>query len=248
MKQHCLLLMITAAAFATSALAKAPALPEGATKLTGAEVRQIYHANAANYNNFTEKVSLSGTTYYDFDKGRMWGFYLWDKKDRGMFMGNIEIKGDEFCYQSDGFKQFCNSVHRHGDDIFEVNAKGVVTSMNKVLPGGAPAVPATAKTASLEDLRAMLEGKAVSTTVFDMEEAIVTRVKWNVKKKQTTGEYIYGGKEKGKFTRTISTDGGKICTKGKKEKQPSCHVFMIDGTTFYEVTDAGAVHAISVRD
>ena len=245
--------MLTATSFILMGLishahAKAPALPDGATKLSGAEARQLYHGHAAHYNNFTEKVSLTGTTYYDFDKGRMWGFYLWDRKDRGMFMGNITIEGDEFCYQSDGFKKFCNSVYRHGDDVYEVNAKGTVTSMNKVLAGGTPAVPESAVKATLADLQKMLGGKSVSTTVYDMEMPVIARAKWNVKKKQVSGEFIAGAKDNGKFSRVLSTDGDMVCTKAKRDKQPTCFSVLIDGTSFYEVTESGTVHAISVRD
>ncbi len=108
----------------TVAFAQAPVLPVDAKKLTGQEIVALYHGKQAAFINYTKKVTLTGSTFYDFDRKRAWGFYVWDGKDKGLFKAPIEIKEDRFCYKPDDAKKICVSVHVSDADIYEVDAKG----------------------------------------------------------------------------------------------------------------------------
>lgn len=110
--------------------AKAPSLPPGAKKLSGKEIVALYDGSAVDFDNYTMVMSLAGTGRYDFKHKSIAGnFVMGDKK--GKFTGSIRIKGDRFCYKVNAPKETCVSIYVDGDDIYEVNAKGIVTSKNK---------------------------------------------------------------------------------------------------------------------
>ena len=228
--------------------AETPVLPASAVKLTGPEIKTLYQGNMASFNNFTNKVSLTGSSFYDFDKKRSWGFYVWDNKDRGLYKGVLSLKNDTSCYKSDQSKELCTSIYRDGSTIYEVDKKGVVTSVNIVQPASTPAAPTGIKMASPEDLQKTFGGKFVNVTIYDLGAPTIARVKWDWKKKRITGEYVYDGKDKGKVNSIISLNGDKVCAKGKSDKQPNCHSVVIKDNVFYEITDTGSVHAVSVLD
>lgn len=228
--------------------AETPVLPASAVKLTGPEIKTLYQGNMASFNNFTNKVSLTGSSFYDFDKKRYWGFYVWDNKQRGVFKGVLSLKDDTSCYKPDDAKESCNAIYRDGSTIYEVNTKGVVTSVNTVQPASPPAAPTDIKMASPEALQKTFGGKFVNVTVYDLGAPTIARLKWDWKKKRITGEYVYDGKDKGKVNSIISLDGDKVCAKGKTDKQPNCHSVVIEDNVFYEITDTGSVHAVSVLD
>lgn len=108
----------------------APQLPATAKKLTGPEIKALYDGASVSFNNFTQKVALTGTDTYDLGKNTHAGTFSIGGKT-GTFKGSIRIKGDLFCHKEGSGKERCASVYTDGADIYEVNAKGTVESMNK---------------------------------------------------------------------------------------------------------------------
>jgi hypothetical protein len=104
-------------------------------------------------------------------------------------------------------------------------------------------LPATAKKASMEEFKALADGKPVSVEIFDAGAPITAELVWNWKKKKITGKAKANG-NKIKVNVKLSFDGDKACSAGKGEK-PSCHSIFIDGNKFYEVKDDMTVHAVS---
>jgi len=107
-----------------------PTLPPTAKKLTGPEIVKLYDGATITWNNFTQKTEMAGTTTFDFKKGTQTGTWEGGGK-KGTFTGKIRVKGDLWCYKIGNNKETCDSVYMDGQDIYEVNAKGVVDSQNK---------------------------------------------------------------------------------------------------------------------
>lgn len=104
--------------------------------------------------------------------------------------------------------------------------------------------PATAKKASIEELKGIADGKPVSVVIFDEAVPITADLVWNWKKKTITGTALVNSKDKIKVAAKLSFKGDQACSTSGKDK-PSCHTIFIDGNKFYEIRDDGKVHAVS---
>lgn len=233
-----MLFSITAAA-----AGEAPALPAGATKLDAAGIAKLYQGSRATFNNYTNKESLTGEIWYDLKGGKMWGSYLWDGKDHGVFTGKIKAKGDQYCYKADTDKKFiCADVYRDGDTYYETDTKGNVMSMDMLMPSGVPEVPASAKPVTPDELLAAADGKQVFVTIYDFGKPLVAMVKWSAKKKKVTGNFVMDGAKKGKVDGKFTVKDSAIC---HSAADGACYTYFLDGAGFYEKTKDGKVHAWS---
>jgi hypothetical protein len=220
-----------------------PAVPPSAKKLTGAEIVVLYTGIVGSYNNLTNDVTLTGRSWMNFNAKRLHGFYTWDKKDHGMFMGSIRIKGDNFCYKTDKDKEICVGVWQDGTTTYETDAKGVVTSQNTIASTAPPALPGGLSPATPEEFTAFSKGKVFESVPYDADAPLIAETKWDWKKKKVTGNFIRNGKEKGKFAFPVIFKDGKSCI--KFPDSVTCYTVYIDGPAFYEIRDDGGVHAVS---
>jgi len=104
-------------------------------------------------------------------------------------------------------------------------------------------LPATAKKATMNEFKALADGRPVKVEIFDFDKPITADLTWSWKKSTITGKAKVDGKNidvKAKLT----FKGDKACSASKGE-EPSCHTIYIEGNKFYEVRDDMKVHAIS---
>ena len=109
---------------------EAPKIPATAKKLSGSEISALYEGSTIAFNNFTMDKSLTGTVAVNIKGGTQSGSYMIGGAEKGEFKGTNRIRGDRFCYVNGKEKEKCMSVYLDGANIYEVDAKGVVTSMN----------------------------------------------------------------------------------------------------------------------
>jgi len=221
-----------------------PEVPKTAKKLDAAGITALYENRRATYNNLTHDVSLTGEIFYDLSAKVMFGTYVWNKKDKGLFTGKIWTKGDKFCNKPDKGKQECLDVYLDGQTYYEVGDDGRVTSVDTILENP-PKLPASAKQVKPDEFISASSGKRVFVTVFDFDKPVVADLKWDWKKKRVTGKFIYGGTKQGKVDTKISVDGDTICGINKGEKTKNCYTYYLDAGGFYEMTSDGKMHAFS---
>ena len=104
-------------------------------------------------------------------------------------------------------------------------------------------LPASAKKASMDEFKAFSNGKKVNVEIFDQKSPVKAVLVWDWDKKTITGTAVIDGKKKIQVKNTMKVEGDKACAVYKTEK--TCHTIYIDQNKFYEITDSGAVHAIS---
>jgi hypothetical protein len=221
-----------------------PPLPPQAKKLTAEEIQKHYQGLRATYENYTRDVTLTGEIIYDLTGGVMFGSYVSDQKDKGLFTGKIWSKDDRFCNKAEKAKEECVTVYLDGTTYYEVDDKNQVTSVDTILDYPAK-VPPSAKKVSPEEFIKASNGKRVFVTVFDYDKPIIADLKWDWKKKRVTGNFIYGGTKRGKVNTTISVDGDTVCGVNKGEKKKNCYSYYLDDGGFYELAADGKVHALS---
>lgn len=118
-----------------------------------------------------------------------------------------------------------------------------LTAMLTALPASAATLPASAKKATMDEFKALADGKAVTVEIYDIGVPVTATLTWNWKKKQITGSALVNGKDKIKVKTKLSFKDDKACADDKGK--PNCHAIFIDGESFYEVNDDGSVHAMS---
>ncbi|NKL67602.1 hypothetical protein [Rhizobium leguminosarum] len=115
-----------------------------------------------------------------------------------------------------------------------------------LLSGGnayAVELPPGAKKVTMEEFKALADGKHVKVEIFDFGKPVSADLVWSWKEGTITGKANVNGKiidVKNK----LSFKGDKACSASKGEK-PTCHVIYVDGNMFYEVRDDMQVHAVS---
>lgn len=221
-----------------------PPLPPTAKKLDAKGIANLYGSRRATYNNYTRDVPLTGEIFYDLAGKIMYGTYIWNKKDKGLFTGKIWAKGDKFCNKPDKGPQECVDVFLDGQTYYEVGDDGQVTSIDTIMDYP-PKLPASAKLVSPEEFIAASSGKRVFATIFDLDKPVVAYLKWDWKKKRVTGDFVYGGTKKGKADTKLSIDGNTICGANKGEKAKNCYSYYLDRDGFYEMTADGKMHGWS---
>jgi hypothetical protein len=115
-------------AFVTSALAiDAPPIPSGAKKLSGKEAAAIYLGKTLTFENYTQDQPMTGEVTVS-PKGKLTGSWALGTSKKGAIKGAARNKADTWCFKMAGSKEECMAIYVDGTDIYEVNAKGVVTS------------------------------------------------------------------------------------------------------------------------
>ena len=104
-------------------------------------------------------------------------------------------------------------------------------------------LPSGAKKVTMEEFKALADGKHVKVEIFDFEKPVTADLVWSWKKGTITGKADVGGKMIDVKTK-LTFKGDKACSAAKGEK-PSCHAIYVDGNKFYEVRDDMQVHAVS---
>ena len=130
-----LLVTVAASAIAVGAMVAVPVLASGAPSvpttaktLSGNEIAALYDGSTLKFKNFTfNKEPLTGTVTFDFkdltQSGTATGY--------GHYGGVIRLDGDQFCHKEGARAETCVSVYVDGADIYEVDSKGVVQSVNQ---------------------------------------------------------------------------------------------------------------------
>ncbi|CAN5207621.1 hypothetical protein BH10PSE7_BH10PSE7_03560 [soil metagenome] len=229
-----------------AAAAERPTIPASAMKLDGVSIQAIYDGKRMEFENYSYPKPLTGQVWYDFAKKKaMWGTYVFDGKENGLFRGKIRVKGDLFCYKEGKEKEICVSVHLDGSNLYEADAKNVVISVDTIVAAAPPALPESAKKATPGEAMTAIGGKPVTVVIYDLPEPTIADLKWDAAKKRVTGKFIYGATKDGKVDGKISVAGEQVCVTNKGEKKANCHDIYLDAGGFYEVTADGKMHAMS---
>jgi hypothetical protein len=229
-----LVLLVTVAPLA---LADNP--PASAKKLNAAEITKLYDGTYASFDNIRDKVK--GEIFYSIKDKVLFGIYNTENGDRGIFRGKARVKGDQFCYKTDA-KEVCQDVYLDGKTYYETNADSTVTSIDTI-QANPPELPTSAAIIPASKILELVKGKRILVTVYDSEKPLVADVKWEPKKSRVVGKYIFGGQPEGKVKVKFKVKGEKICF--PNDKSENCYVYHEIPNGFVEVTDNGAVHAIS---
>lgn len=120
-----ILILISSEALADNA----PSLPPSAKKLSGREITELYDGLTINFNNFTMGQALTGTDTYNIKGHSHHGTYSIGGKS-GAFSGSAQVRGDKFCHREGNSPEHCAFVYTDGADIYEVDSKGLVESLN----------------------------------------------------------------------------------------------------------------------
>ena len=103
------------------------ALPASAKKLTAGEIKALYDHTQFSFNNYDGTI---GTFLVDFTSKSASGTYV-KGKDKGTWTGIVRIRGSQFCRKIENNKEGCVFLYVDGANIYEVNAKGIVESLNR---------------------------------------------------------------------------------------------------------------------
>jgi uncharacterized protein YuzE len=217
-------------------------LPATAKKLSAEEIHKLYNGTRAWFDNKQNKVSLTGEIFYDMDKKLMFGTYNWDSKDKGLFKGKAWVKGDQFCNKPQKGKETCTTVYLDGKTYYEVDAKGNVASVDTILDNPPPP-PSGAKKMTADEVLAAVKGKRIFVTIFDFDKPLVADVKWDTKKKKSTGRFIMGGTKEGKANAAYVIKNDTICF--PSDGKDNCYDYYATDNGFIEVNAEGKVHGIS---
>ena len=235
---------LLAAVTSTSFALERPEVPASAKKLNAAGIKELYQGRRATFNNLTHDVSLTGEIFYDLKGKVMFGNYISDKKDKGLFTGKIWLKGTKFCNKPDKGEQECLDVFLDGKTYYEVGENGKVTSIDTILDMP-PTLPASAKQIKPDEFIAASNGKRVFATIFDYDKPAVADLVWDWDKKRVTGKFIYAGTKQGPVDTRISIEGDMVCGINKGDKTKNCYTYYLDTDGFYELTGDGKLHAKS---
>ncbi|NJM30013.1 MAG: hypothetical protein HC855_07825 [Rhizobiales bacterium] len=235
--------------FICLSISAAPALaqesvqvPPSAKKLNGEEIFKLYNGMRASFDNKQNKVSLTGEIFYDLDKKLMFGTYNWDNKDKGLFKGKAWVKGEQFCNKPQKGKETCTTVYLDGTTYYEVDSKGNVASVDTIL-GNPPPPPTSGKKMTADEVLAAVKGKRIFVTIFDFDKPVVADVKWDTKKKKSTGKFIMGGTKEGKANAAYVVKNDTICF--PSDGKNNCYDYYATDNGFIEVNADGKVHGIS---
>jgi hypothetical protein len=111
---------------------KGPRLPSTAKKLTTEEIIRLYDGHTISFNNFTLNKPLTGAFTINYKAKAISGSYTFGT-EKGTFKGTLRISGDNYCYKVRKGKEVCGAVYKDGQNIYEVNSMGKVTSQNQVV-------------------------------------------------------------------------------------------------------------------
>lgn len=103
-------------------------------------------------------------------------------------------------------------------------------------------LPATATKATMDQFKALADGKTVKVTIFDFDVPVTAELVWSWEKKSITGKAFVSGKSF-PVNSILEFDGERACA--VVGEQTTCHMIYIDGNSFYEVTNEGKIHAAS---
>lgn len=102
-------------------------LPASARKLTAGEIRTLYDHTQFNFNNHD---GTTGTFLVDFAGKTAFGTFA-RGGNRGSWTGRVRIRGSQFCRKIENNREGCVFLYVDGADVYEVNSKGIVESLNR---------------------------------------------------------------------------------------------------------------------
>lgn len=217
-------------------------LPTNAKKLSAAEILAL-HGTRVSFDNKEFDATLTGTVYYLFKDKLVFGTSYWNNENKGLFRFKTWIKGDQSCQRAINNKEDrCVFIYRAGDTLFDVNKNGKVLGTNVILPSDPPLPPGLPKIDATRVLE-LVKGKRIIVEIFDFGGPLIADVKWDLKKKKSTGKYMFGAKE-GKANAKYVVKNDTLCfPEGKKD---NCYDYYETKDGFIEVNAEGKVHGISV--
>jgi len=109
-----------------------------------------------------------------------------------------------------------------------------------------PEVPPTAKQLKGNEIAKYLDGKTFALTVYDAGGDLTATIRWDWKAKKNSGNYVFNGK-KGTFENDWTIKGDTNCGEKNSKGKWVCQKIFVDGSTMYEVTSKGKLHAVSVE-
>ena len=90
----------------------------------------LYDGSTFKFYNFTMALPNTSTITLDLKANSQRGTYSYGGGS-GDFSGSIRVIGDQFCHTEGSHPEHCVFVYTDGEDIYEVNAQGVVESKNQ---------------------------------------------------------------------------------------------------------------------
>ncbi len=102
-------------------------LPASARKLNAGEIMALYDRSQFNFNNHD---GTTGTFLVDFAAKTAFGTFARGGSS-GTWTGKVRIRGGQFCRKIENNKEGCVFVYVDGADVYEVNSKGIVESLNR---------------------------------------------------------------------------------------------------------------------
>ena len=115
---------------ASGAFADEPKVPEGATPLTEAEIKELLDGKTYEFVAYDEP--LTGTSTWNYDKQTVSGSYVWKKKDKGEYESKWFLQDGKNCTQSPKKDAVCQIIYTYKEGFMEVTPKGVVHAISKL--------------------------------------------------------------------------------------------------------------------
>ena len=107
-----------------------------------------------------------------------------------------------------------------------------------------PSVPEDAKLLNSEEIKAALGGKTFKFVVYDKQKSLTGTSTWDPEREVAYGEFVWDRQSPKKWERPWFVKDDWNCI--EQDKGPECHKIYLDGENFFEVTESGVVHAVSM--
>ncbi len=111
------------------AVADSPKVPEGVAPLTEAEILKLFEGKTFEFVAYDEP--MTGTTTWDYNKGTVYGTYVFDGEQEGEYEIEWFLKDDMCCIRSGGKEPQCQIIYPYEDGFMEVRPDGVVHAVSR---------------------------------------------------------------------------------------------------------------------
>jgi hypothetical protein len=131
---HIVAVAIVAASCLSTRLAHSePKIPEGAKPLNGAEIKEFLDGRTFRLVVYDAKKSLTGTSTWELNEGRVHGEYSWDNQDPKSWSRKWYVENDLNCTKPTKGDAECNRIYLDGEKFIEVRQDGVIHAVSTPL-------------------------------------------------------------------------------------------------------------------
>jgi len=107
-----------------------PKIPEGAKPLNGAEIKVFLDGKTFRLVVYDAAKSLTGTSTWELDQGRVHGEYSWDNQDPKPWSRSWYVENNLNCTKPKGGEAECNQIYLDGQKFIEVRQDGVIHAVS----------------------------------------------------------------------------------------------------------------------